>query len=644
MTAIAGVWRFNGDPKCKDDCDRMLSAQQIYGRDGKSGWSHDGVAIGRQLSRDLPEDRFDRQPLVGCNGRYILVADIRLDNRDEVSSALNIHPNEVGRLSDCDLLLRAIERWGKLCLDHLVGDFAFALWDDHERELMLARDPLGQRPLHFHVANAFVAFASMPKGLHSLAEVPYAVDEERLLDFLMLLPEDVPNSFFRGIQKVQPGHVVYFTRKGVESSRYWQPRGNQIRFRCSEEYTDALRELFDKAVKSCLRGQGDLGVFLSGGLDSGGVAATAARLLDGTHKKLIAFTAAPREGYDGQPSRNRLNDEAALAAASAQRYANMEHVIVRTTDQSPLDCLDRNFLLLELPALNLCNMVWSNRILDLMRERGLKVALGGDCGNMTISYTGMELLPELVARWKWSAWLREARALVHVGGMKWRGVLANTFGSWCPSWLWLLANAVVDGHFPKTTNYTAINPKTFARYDMRRRASARGWDLVQRPWNNSVALRLWGIRWGDQGNYYKAILGGWGIDYRDPTADMRIVEFCLATPTDQFLRDGEQRSLAKRAFADRLPEQVLQNRLKGLQAADWHESLSASRDRITAELARLQECDLAVEALDTARLRSLVQNWPVDGWNSDDVCMPYRYALLRAISAGHFIRRVSGLN
>jgi asparagine synthase (glutamine-hydrolysing) len=125
---------------------------------------------------------------------------------------------------------------------------------------------------------------------------------------------------------------------------------------------------------------------------------------------------------------------------------------------------------------------------------------------------------------------------------------------------------------------------------------------------------------------------------------MRIVEFCLATPTDQFLRDGEQRSLAKRAFADRLPEQVLQNRFRGLQAADWHESLSASRDRIAAELERLQESDLAVEALDTARLRSLVQNWPVDGWNSDGVCTPYRYALLRAISAGHFIRRVSGLN
>src|SRR5207253_6313327 len=142
----------------------------------------------------------------------------------------------------------------------------------------------------------------------------------------------------------------------------------------------------------------------------------------------------------------------------------------------------------------------------------------------------------------------------------------------------------------------------------------------------------------------KGMLAGWGLDHRDPMADRRLIEFCLSLPTDQFLRDGIQRALARRALADRVPTEVLRSTSRGLQAIDWHETLTRSPGRLSDEIERLAGCGPAVGLLDLPRLRALVDNWPCDGWEQTDTIQAYRSALLRGISVGHFLRRASGSN
>src|SRR4051794_27864373 len=105
MSAIAGLWRFDGRPDAADGCARMLSAQDMYGRDGTSQWSQGPVALGRALSRLLPEDVHDRQPLTGADGRFILAADLRLDNRDELTGKLQIPAERARGLCDAAILL-----------------------------------------------------------------------------------------------------------------------------------------------------------------------------------------------------------------------------------------------------------------------------------------------------------------------------------------------------------------------------------------------------------------------------------------------------------------------------------------------------------------------------------------------------------
>jgi asparagine synthase (glutamine-hydrolysing) len=567
-----------------------------------------------------------------------------LDNRDELSGALGLSAAAIAQMSDADLLLHSLERWGEAALDRLVGDFAFALWNATEQKLLLARDFLGQRPLHYYRNGSFFAFASMPKGLHALPDIPCAPDEQMVVEFLALMPQRGPRSFFKDIARVEPAHIVTVTRDGVSSRRYWQPRRPDARLQ-PENYVEGLRHHLDQATLARLRGaNGAVGANLSAGLDSGAVTATAARLLAPSGGKVIAFTAVPRKGYDGPDLRNRFGDEGPLAAATAALYPNVEHVCIRSDHISPLDGIDREFFLFNQPMLSLSNMVWINAINRAARERKLGIMLLGATGNATASYTGIELLPELMREGRLFKLWQEAAQLVAKAGMRWRGVLAHTIGAYLPVGLWLLANRTFLGHAPEISAYSAIRAETLIDLHIDDIARERDLDFTYRPWKDGFAMRLWMLQRADSGSIHKGILAGWGIDRRDPMADKRLVEFCLSVPTEQYLANGVQRALAKRALADRLPQAVLDEQKKGYQAVDWHEGLTAARPEVAAELQRIAAFAPASNILDVERMKALVENWPSSGWERTEVAQSYRLSLMRGIAAGHFLRKAAGSN
>jgi asparagine synthase (glutamine-hydrolysing) len=620
----------------------MLAAQQIYGLHEERFDSYASVAFGRRLFRILPEDIHDRQPLQSRDGRLTLVADIRLDNRNELIAALEQRDDA---RCDADILLACLERWDEGALDRLVGDFAFALWDVRSQKLTLARDFLGQRPLHYHSGQGFFAFASMPKGLLALPEIPRVPDEQRVAEFLTLMPQHGPQSFYKNIARVEPAHILTVTRSGVSSRRYWRPGRSAAMGRGADDLIEGLRSHLDEAVQCRLRGSdGTVGAHLSAGIDSGAVTATAARLLAPANGKVVAFTAVPHAGYKGPVPSDRFGDEGPLAAATAAMFQNIEHVLIRSNGRSPLDGLDRNYFLFEAPILNLCNLAWLNAINQAARERKLNVMLTGQMGNMTVSYQGLELLPELLRAGRFIELYRQASHLVANTDMRWRGALAQTFGPFIPVWLWQRINQIYFGHAQDILNYSAIRAERLTDLDLNSIAEERNLDFSYRPFRDGFAMRLLAMQQFDPGNNNKGILGGWGIDRRDPLADKRLVEYSLSIPTEQFLVDGVPRALAKRALAGRLPKAVLNEQQKGYQAADWHEGVTAARAEIAAELERLSACAPAAKVVDTERLRNLVANWPQAGWERLEIRQPYRFALLRGISAGHFLRKALGAN
>jgi asparagine synthase (glutamine-hydrolysing) len=412
----------------------------------------------------------------------------------------------------------------------------------------------------------------------------------------------------------------------------------------SDQYVEGLRHHLDQAVRTRLRGaNGTVAAHLSSGYDSSSVAATAARLLASSGGKVVAFTAVPRERYDLPVIEDRIGDEGPLAALTAAMHPNIEHVMIRSGHRSPMDALDRSFFLFERPVLNICNNVWMSSINDEVRRRKLTVLLTGQLGNMSVSYDGGELLAELVGAGQWIQWARTAAILLSTR-RRLRHVMAASFAPWLPKSVWWRLKQTFGAHCYDIAQYTALNRTRLQELDLEARAHAHGLDFTYPPSKDGVAMRLWVLSRIDFGNYVKGTLGGWGIDMRDPTADRRLVEFCLSVPTHEFYRGGVARSLARRALGDRLPAEVLGARQKGLQAVDWHEALTASRSQIAEEVSNFAKIAPVARALDIARMNKLLENWPTGGWHRVEVVEHYRLALLRGISTGHFICRACGAN
>ena len=187
---------------------------------------------------------------------------------------------------------------------------------------------------------------------------------------------------------------------------------------------------------------------------------------------------------------NCIIDEGAYAAATAALYPNIEHVLVRNEGHSPLADLDRRFFLLDRPFRGICATGWANSLDNAIRKRKLKVVLGGGLGNLGLSYDGVELLPELLRSGRWLRLWWEASALVAARRMRWRGVLANTFGPWCPRGVWRWANKIGRRNALEFGDYTAIHPRRLDNSISRPGPRARNQDLAYRPWKDGLALRL----------------------------------------------------------------------------------------------------------------------------------------------------------
>jgi asparagine synthase (glutamine-hydrolysing) len=603
----------------------MLDAQAAFGREAAAYQSVGRVTFGRRLTRVVPEDNFDRGPLVGGGGSLLLSADVRLDNRDELSHDLRICA-EGREVSDSALLLLAWERWRDAALDKLAGAFAFAIWDNSAGSLLLVRDPQGQRPLHYHLGTSFSAFASMPRGIHALAAAGRRPDLQTLARFIDLAPPARGATFFAGVDQVAPGHLVKIRRGNVQISRYWRPRLEPIRLRNSAEYVEAVRERLDVAVRACLRGtNGLVGSHLSAGLDSSGVTATAARMLGS--RALIAFTAVPAPRFIEEHKTHDIINEGPFAAETAGLYPNIRHTIIQT-EATPLDSLGDGHAWFDQPVPNPCNHRWARAILDEAQSNGLPVMLTGQMGNLSFSHDGDDLLPSLLRSGRFLRLAQETWALRREGtGL--RPLASATFGPFVPAVAWrALARRLRKPHLQ--SDFSLARPNLWSDGD-------RGRRYGQQPVLDMVAPRIAMLEQLDFGLFNSGILAGWGIDMRDPTGDRRLIELCLRIPADQFLQNGERRAIARRVLSDRLPATVLHERRRGRQSADWHLFLDASKTRIEHEVGLVASTPDLVDLLDLQRLRSLMENWPKQWDGSVQQEFLYRRALLRALSVARFV-------
>lgn len=643
MSAIAGIIRLDRQPVDRAALDRMQAVFAPYGPDAQHQWRQDGAGLLHTLLRTTPEDSFDRQPLVGRDASCVLVFDGRLDNREELAEELGLSHSDSAPLADSDLAFLACQRWDTEAVEHMYGAYALAFWQPLRQRLWLARDQLGQRPLFWHRQERFFAFASLPKGLFCVPGVPRELCEIRMLDRLALLPLKGPESSFKDVYRVEPGQLLILEAGQVTSRQYhrFDSRG-ELKLPHDSDYLEDFQVHLRRAIANCLRSSGPIASMLSSGFDSSTVTALAAQQLGECNRRLHAFTAVPREGFDGPVPKGWHGDESVGASAVAARFPNIDHELVRGGDALAAEALLAAIEASDTLLLSPCNMAWGSAIYRRVQALGCKVLLTGQLGNMSISYTGDSYLAALLRRGSWCVWWRELRAY---GAAHRKSTLRLIGKSILPSlphpvWRWL--GSRLDRSW-SLTDYSPIDPEWMRQMALTERARDSGWDISYRPWHDGRQMRIAVIERRDPGELLMAA-NLHGFEVRDPTSDLRLVEFCLSVPDHQYLRSGETRWLLRRMMADLLPPEILTSTSRGYQSADWYEGIGQELPRLREELRQLAEHPRVAQMLDVAGMQLLLENWPEGGWDKPGVVNSYRLKFMRGMAAAHYIRYVEGDN
>jgi asparagine synthase (glutamine-hydrolysing) len=400
-------------------------------------------------------------------------------------------------------------------------------------------------------------------------------------------------------------------------------------------------------VADHLRSLTQVGVLMSGGLDSTSVTAAAAPLLARRGERLAAFTGAPRAGFREPGAPGWLVDEAALAGAAAARYPNVDLSVVRAEGLF-LDGLDRYFGAAEMPYDGTASRVWYEGIMAKAQRRGIRVLLTGKGGNFTVSWDGSGLIRSLVGTGRWPAAWREARALAPGAGV--RGAARVLARDGLVSRLPYHAGLAItrrrgagDPLLARDEWWAPISPihPAFAREQwVAARSRARACDHWLARGINTPAQRLRRLMHDTQyvsgtSSAYSAL---YGVDIRDPTADVRVVEFCLSLPEEQYRRHGVSRSLVRRAMTGRLPAEIVASTRRGIDTADWFERLAGARCVVLEEIRLLERSETARAVLDLPRLRRLADQIDTPAADPRQKMLDYRHVLERGLMTGRFLR------
>jgi asparagine synthase (glutamine-hydrolysing) len=303
MSGIAGFWNLDGQPASYTVLAAMSHTLAHRGQDAEGIRTLGSVGLTCRHRWVTHEEHGERQPVGGSCSPAMLLFDGRLDNRDDLIKALRLPAS----CSDAALALAAYDNWTTDFAARLSGDFAAAVFDPARRQIVLARDAVGIRPLYYTHTPRLFAFASEIKALFAHPDIAVRPDPDGIADLMLvgsrpLTGQDM--TCFAGVRSVVPAHVVTVTPESLAQRRCWDfPTNTRVPVASFEEYVDGFRECFTRAVKRRLRSAHPVAVSISGGLDSSSIFCAAETL------RRIGSGAAPAIAGVSYVSNRRETDE-----------------------------------------------------------------------------------------------------------------------------------------------------------------------------------------------------------------------------------------------------------------------------------------------------------------------------------------------
>ncbi|RXZ65773.1 XrtA/PEP-CTERM system amidotransferase [Pelagerythrobacter rhizovicinus] len=586
MCGIAGIFHC-GIPKPVDSerVRRMSDALAHRGPDGSGVWTGPGVGLGhRRLS--IIDVAGSPQPMHSSDGRATIVFNGEIYNYRELRRELASEGAQFRTDGDTEVILAAWARWGVECLPRLHGMFAFALYDAHRRELLLARDRLGVKPLFMaHLSDGSLAFASELKGLLAHPLLRREADPLAVEDYLAWGYVPDHRSILKGVEKLPAGHyrVLRHESSPQPPVQWWDVDFTRRRSGSSADLSAELLHHMRQAVASRMVADVPLGAFLSGGVDSSSVVALMAESSrDPVKTCSIGFDVAAL-------------DETAYAEQVALRFGTDHRS--RTVDPDDFSAVDRLATMFDEPFADASALpTW--RVCQLAREN-VTVALSGDGADEAFAGYRRQIfhareeqaravLPAALRRpafgalgaiWPKADWApRPLRAKTTFQSLADDGAAgyARALGVVPPE---LRATLYTDRFAREIGDYRAEDPLV----EMMRSAPARsGLDRAQ-----YADLKFW-LPGGILTKVDRTSMNV-SLEAREPLLDHRLIEFAAQLPQRERIRGRQGKWLLKHTMRRYLPDDVLFRPKQGFvtPVAQWLRGPLAGEARAIASGARL---------------------------------------------------------
>lgn len=527
------------------------------GPDGEGYHIGEGVALGHRRLSVIDLDT-GQQPMTTPDGRYTIVFNGEIYNFRELRRQLESHGVTFRTRSDTEVLLEAYAAWGQQALEKLRGMFAFAVWDAKDRELFIARDRLGLKPLYYTEVGRSLLFASEMKGLLVHPDVQREMDPVALDDFLTYLYVPAPRTIFRAIRELPPAHFLTWRDGCFRTERYWDVRF-QPEVRPTAEFLDELETALTDSVRIRLVSDVPLGVFLSGGLDSSTVAALMAKLQEAP---VNAFTLGFSEGDD------RYSEWEYARTVGESIGAKTQELTVPAESAHLLSAVTRHF---DEPFGNPTSLL-IYQLSELGRQH-VTVALVGDAGDEVFlgypRYRGAVLsdqyrkIPKVLRR---AAATIAGRLSEPGNGNHFRRRMREfALGSCYPpermyfEWISYFSSDL------RRHLYTADFLHELADYDSSeflmdkfRRSGTRNLIDQINYVDLSSFLPFNILRYADRMSMAH------GLELRSPFTDHKLIEFMARVPSDLKLRGNKTKFILRQAAKQLLPEKILTRGKLGL--------------------------------------------------------------------------------
>lgn len=625
---------------------QIQPALKCYQIDRYTEVTENAVFMGCGILYITSLNQIETLPLYNKERTQLITADVILDNRKELYEAFHLSVSEGNLKSDSQLILLAYNKWGIDCPKHLVGDFAFVLWDKAKEEIFCARDATGTRTLYYALTDNSFSFGTVIKAIQATDYEHRSLNKEWLLNFLstsiVMNQFDCESTPFLGIKQLPPAHSLIISKSRVEQVKYWEPLKQVVPLKLpnDEAYKTAFLKIFNEAVKCRLTTTAPIGILLSGGLDSTSVACLAATALAQQHKSLEALSSVPIKSYNDYEPEDRQADETTYIEAMREVYPNINQHYCRAEGKTAISDLDEVLDIFEYPYKMLENIPWYRHTLDTAQELGCKVILNGQYGNSTISY-GSFLTQSLTLfrTGKWGKLIKEIEAFSLCHHISRKRVYKKVLAISIPYKLkkFLKKKQIKEFDYFK---YSLLNENLIRSHQLAQMLEhAQFYQYPERIYDLSEERQsiVNGVNFTQIGSMEVKESLAHGLIIRDPTRDKRLIEFCLSLPGEQFMKDGVERRLIRYSMVGILPDIIRCNiEKRGIQGADKLQRLQPYWAKIYKELQELPTHEYLNEFINTdkyyAHLNALNGELEENDW--DEVKM-----FLILYICDHFIKK-----